>query len=91
MCTCGIAIATQQAMPAIASSPCSVFGLSPSVPRTCVTTPGAACSTGVGRRIIRISGIIVTMQKMPMPICVARQPSLTMKCCTIGGQTAPER
>ena len=37
------------------------------------------------------SGIIVTMQKMPTPICVARQPSLAMKCCTIGGQMAPAR
>ena len=27
----------------------------------------------------------------PMPIWVVRQPSLSMKCCTIGGQIAPAR
>ena len=32
---------------------------------------------------------MVTTQKMPTPICVARQPSVVMKCCTIGGHTAP--
>ena len=31
----------------------------------------------------------LSSQKMPMPICVARQPSLAMKCCTNGGHIAP--
>ena len=34
---------------------------------------------------------MVAMQKMPMPICVCRQPTSAMKCWMIGGQITPER
>ena len=34
---------------------------------------------------------MVTTHNSPMPICVARQPSVAMKYCTIGGQIVPAR
>ena len=91
MCTCGIAIATQQAIAAIASSPCKVLGLRPSVPWCPPVAPISTCSTGERRRSNNASGTIVTRQKIAMPRCVARQPLVSMKCWMIGGHTAPER
>ena len=51
----------------------------------------APCDIGVGRRSARVRGNIVTAQKIPTPICVWRQPTVSMKCCRIGGHTVPAR
>ena len=94
MCTCGIDIATQQATPASARSHCSAGAERPSV-------PGAAKPAAPPRRLlmraaargasVSASGTIVATQNRPMPTCVARQPDVAMKCCTIGGQIVPAR
>ena len=69
MCTCGIAMATQQATPATHSSACSVFGETPSEPGAAVAA-APACERHATRRAAgaaaAISGSIVTTQKMPI-------------------------
>ena len=103
MCTCGIDMATQQATPATHSSACSAAGEKPSgrsdteaatgAPEACGGTSDAgvmdrAADGGRGRST-NASGSIATRQKMPTPVYVCRQPTLSMKCWRIGGHTAP--
>ncbi|MCY1231743.1 hypothetical protein D3C86_868050 [compost metagenome] len=76
MCTCGIAIATQQATPATHSRPCAVPMLRPKgrvmsrtrvLPATCDTGATSASAGGRARKN-SASSAIVTPQKMPMPM-----------------------
>ncbi len=94
MCTCGIAMATQHAMPATHSKAISVFGEMPSRPcawAAIVPATFMSCR-GARRRSGRIaSGSMVTAHSTPIPMWVARQPSVAMKCCTTGGQIVPAR
>jgi hypothetical protein len=39
----------------------------------------------------RVSGNMVTAQNRAMPTCAWRQPTLSIKCWMIGGQTVPAR
>ena len=71
MCTCGIAIATQQATPAMQSSACACPIEKPNGRvDTSVATPlrlGAACAAGGRGRSINASSGIVTTQNRPRP------------------------
>jgi len=51
----------------------------------------AECCEGARRRSSNDSGTRVTTQITPTQICVARQPSVAMKCWISGGQITPER
>jgi hypothetical protein len=45
--------------------------------------------TGGRGRITNASSVITTKQKIPRPRYVWRQPTVSTKCCTTGGQMAP--
>ena len=63
------------------------------MPRSGARNVAASCAstsdTCVLPRNISDSGSMATTQKMPMPIWVARQPELAMKCAVTAGQIAP--
>ena len=88
MCTCGMDIATQQASPATHKRISKAFGDRPS---SAAAANGSAVVAGVGarRRSAETSGSMVTAQNTAIPICVARQPCVAMKCYSSGGQIVP--
>jgi len=92
MCTCGIAIATQQAMPAKARTACSALGERPSgVVAAPPAAAGRAGSAGARGRSMRASGSIVTTHTAPITRCVWRQPIVPMPHCSSGGHSVPAR
>ena len=93
MCTCGIDMATQHPRPATMSRACRRPGETRGRP---ASAPPAAArtgpwATGDRRRSANASGSMVSRQKTPTPIMVARQPRVAVKCWRIGGQTVPAR
>ena len=52
---------------------------------------GENSNTGGRRRMTTASGSMTAAQTMPMPKWVWRQPTVSMKCCTTGGQIVPAR
>ena len=93
MCTCGIDMATQHAMPATMRSTCRRAGETRDRLVSAAVT-GAATGpreTGEGRRSARIKGSIVRVVTRPTPTRVGRHPCVAVKCWRIGGQTAPAR
>ena len=94
MWTCGIDIATQQLRLAMTSMACSAPGDSPRG-RGDHDAGGKlddAGSVGGGRLLsTRVSGNMVTAQDRAIPTCAWRQPTLSIKCWMIGGQSVPAR
>jgi hypothetical protein len=99
MCTWGIDIATQQATPATDISAVAAVGDIPNGRArsrgeravAAVDFAGATTATGGLGRIKSASAAIESAQKIAMPRYVWRHPASSMKCCAIGGHTAPAR
>ena len=91
MCTCGIAIATQQEMLAMHSITVSVLvdSLQIDARRRRVDVICAALPRPSACAATSSSSVIATAQKMPMAIWVVRQPSVCMPQLTSGGQIVP--
>jgi hypothetical protein len=70
MWTCGIDMATQQAIPAMHNSAISAFEETPSVPSlpAALAWEAAECCDGARRRSSSESGISVTTQMTPIQI-----------------------
>ena len=92
MWTCGMDMAMQQASPASTSSACSIAGERPACPEGCALPLGDSLRTALDRwRSIRQSGSMAIVQTMPTVMWVWRQPTLSIICSRIGGQTAPAK
>src|SRR6267143_1781870 len=93
MWTCGMDMATQHARPATERSASKAFGVRPNgrSGRFAVAPELAWPGKGGRLRSSNASGSIVARQNAPSPIYVARQPAVSKKCCSTGGQTAPAR
>jgi hypothetical protein len=77
MCTCGIDIATQQHTPAMHNKTCNVIGENgASAWRRAAVAVAPSCWCSIFFRIRKTSGVIATARNSPMPVWVARQPSL---------------
>ncbi len=93
ICTCGIAIATQQAMPAKARMACNTFGGRPSGRAGAASAMPAGLGGGSGarRRRAKASGSITMRQVAPITRCAWRQPMVEMPHCSSGGHRVPAK
>ena len=94
MCTCGIAMATQQATPATHSSAISVLGDTPSVPRAPLDAAPAASAAMRGgaapqQQDQRQHGDDAEQADADLGRRASRR--VAMKYCTSGGQIVPAR
>src|SRR3989475_9889442 len=93
MWTCGMDMATQHASPATERSASKAFGVRPNGRSGRFAMAPEVARPGKGGRFLssNASGSIVARQNTPNPMYVTRQPAVSKKCCSTGGQTAPAR